>query len=108
MAIDPFIQMLRTIPFVALECFVHRVNICFPALFPGMEPLQGSHIENIDVPLCIDCVHFITDGRADLGRCSVYGKRNPVTGKITHSYAELVRQNETECGPKGKNFIQSW
>jgi len=98
--------MLWTIPFVAVVCFVHRANICFPTFFPGMEPLQGPYIENLEVPLCVDCAHFITDGRDDLGRCSIYGKRNPVTGKITHSYAELVRENATECGPTGKDYTR--
>lgn len=99
--------MLWTVPIVAVLCLVHRAPHCFPVLFPDVDPLGVSYIENADVPLCMDCVHFNRTeyGSLDLGRCSLFGKRNPVSGKITHSYAERVREDDTECGPEGVHFM---
>ena len=99
--------MLWTKPIVAILCLIHRAPHCFPVWFPRVDPIGASYIENVDVPLCIDCVHFnMTEyGRADLGRCSLYGKRNPVTGTITNTFAEVVRENDTECGAEGVHFM---
>ena len=88
------------IPPVPLPTIPHMLN----------DSLYVKHgIEHAEAPLCIHCVHFdtsVSNGRADLGRCSLYGTRNLITGIITYTYAELVRQNDSQCRPSGVNFVQ--
>ena len=64
-------------------------------------------IENLNVPICRNCVHFkpSTSG-VEYGRCSQFGRKNIVTGDIYIDYADFCRNNESLCGKEGKLFLQ--
>ena len=60
--------------------------------------------------LCATCVHFIVPGKKMLlddlaalldGKCALYGKVDPVTGRRTFDGADAVRRHGA-CGEKGR------
>jgi hypothetical protein len=42
-----------------------------------------------------------------MGKCSLYGKINLVTGEIEHEYASVVRSIDNMCGLNGTHFEDS-
>lgn len=64
-------------------------------------------IKNSDLPACKNCVHFIPDNIGySFSMCKKFGKKDLVSDKIVHSFADICRMNETECGNEGKHFIK--
>ena len=64
--------------------------------------------------LCKDCKFFLPTmygGKFDIGRhmgrCSLYGKINLVTGEIEHEYASIVRSMDSMCGINGTHFEEN-
>ena len=74
----------------------------------------SSFIKYKDLPVCINCVHFIEDktnypydpppNDEKYGKCKLFGKQDMVTGNIKYEYASLSRENEKKCGEKGQYF----
>jgi len=64
---------------------------------------------------CIQCAHYIQYKYANpydeiygpemiLGKCSLFGKENLVTGQTEHDDALICRKNDSKCGKDGKFF----
>jgi len=76
----------------------------------------SSFIKNRDLPLCINCVHFIKDvsnypydppsNDERYGKCKLFGYQNVVTGYNNYTYASMCRHDDNKCGEKGKYFTK--
>lgn len=73
--------------------------------------LVVSHVKKIIYPNCVDCKHFIkahsflprkTD--TSFSRCSMFGTKDVVSGKIMNDYTDWSRQDNNRCGVEGKYF----
>ena len=68
-------------------------------------------IQNSDLPVCLNCVHFIRPSRQDdyelYGRCKKYGKMNLITGEIQYSLAISCRLDDDKCGSDGTGFKET-
>jgi hypothetical protein len=64
---------------------------------------------------CITCVNYIkykcTDPydeiyytQTKIGKCSVFGTENLVTGEIVHENALICRNDENKCGYNGRYY----
>ena len=64
---------------------------------------------------CIQCAHYIQYKYANpydeiygpeiiLGKCSLFGKENLVTGQTEYDDALICRINDSKCGTHGKFF----
>lgn len=60
-------------------------------------------IRNAKLPVCFDCLHFV-QGTQKSGRCSKFGEKNVVSGKVTYVNAEEARITENMCSQKGNYF----
>ena len=77
-----------------------------------------SHlIENIILPTCVNCVHFMNysnmypsrgNVNQELGKCKLFGKKNLVSGKITYDYASESRTSDNKCGIEGKYYKEKY
>jgi len=77
-------------------------------LFP-MTTTCEKIIRNINIPSCKKCIYFIPapynfDFTSNFNKCAKFGEKDIVTDKINHDFAELCRQDETNCGKEGKYF----
>jgi hypothetical protein len=66
-------------------------------------------ITNIDTPACKNCVYYKpsllnNDFTSLLNKCSKFGTKNIITGKVIYDYADMTRQDENKCGNDGKYF----
>jgi hypothetical protein len=57
-------------------------------------------IRNAKLPVCLDCVYFVQG----LKRCSKFGDKDVVSGKISYVNAESARSIENMCSRKGIYF----
>jgi hypothetical protein len=63
-------------------------------------------IKNRDLPICVNCVHFIEPKRQDddyelYGRCKMFGQMNLITGDIHYGLAISCRSDNEKCGYLG-------
>jgi hypothetical protein len=59
----------------------------------------------MNVPICINCVHFIdSELKKDFSKCRMFGRKNIITGEIYHEYAAVCRELRDMCGNSGKLF----
>jgi len=70
-----------------------------------------NFIKNMDVPSCVDCVHFIKyetrePYNSEFGKCKLFGRKERVSGEIIYDYASICRDkiSSDACGPDGKYF----
>lgn len=71
-------------------------------------------IRNIELPLCINCLHFIEhknnypyDSLPDdeqYGRCKKFGEINFITGSIKYDLVEICRNDINKCGKNGLEY----
>ena len=70
-------------------------------------------IKNSEVPICLNCVHFIRpaelqkeyrDDYERYGRCKKFGKMNLITGEIEYDIARHCRLDDEICGYIGTEF----
>jgi|1048.fasta_scaffold30582_2 hypothetical protein len=63
--------------------------------------------------VCVNCAHFIPHeqnypynprNNELYGKCALYGKRNVVSGRVIHQYADICRSDDKMCGIDGKNY----
>jgi hypothetical protein len=70
---------------------------------------KPSFIKNAMLPSCINCKYFIenTSLSNDIayGRCSVFGKKDIITGEVKFDYAIHCREDETRCDSSGIYFV---
>ena len=57
-------------------------------------------IQNSADPICITCKHFITKTKS----CSIFGKKDVVTGNIIYQNALICRNDLDQCGPSGIRY----
>ena len=57
-------------------------------------------IRNARLPVCLDCAYFVQS----LKRCSKFGEKDVVSGKVTYVSAESARTIENMCSRKGIYF----
>lgn len=66
---------------------------------------------------CINCIHYmkhinnypcdeIYDSENKLGKCSMFGKQDFVSGEIEYEYASACRNSQSKCGEEGTYFIK--
>lgn len=76
---------------------------------------EKSFIKNIEVPICINCVHFIkfkTKNTYDvngslnlhLSQCKKFGIKNVLSGKIEYEQASKCRFNNDMCSNNATYF----
>ena len=67
-----------------------------------------TQIKRLNSPECRNCKHFMPKKGAleeyEYGRCSQFGEKDVVTGKIKYKYASVSRILSWECGEKGKYY----
>jgi hypothetical protein len=66
-----------------------------------------SLVKNINKPECVKCKHFIQETNL-VGRCSMFGNKDVVTGQIKYEYASVARMSLLtirNCGVNGKYFV---
>ena len=74
----------------------------------------SSFIKSKNLPVCINCVHFIHDetdypydpppNDKKFGKCKLFGYQNMITGEIIYDYATETRNNENKCGVNAQYF----
>ena len=60
-------------------------------------------IKNIRLPSCADCNYYIA-GTAKTGKCTKFGEKDIITGKITYENALHTRLTENMCSITGHYF----
>ena len=66
-------------------------------------------IQNFNIPTCKNCVYYKknqydTNFDSNFNRCTKFGYKEIITGKISHDFASYCRNDETKCGKEGKYF----
>jgi hypothetical protein len=57
--------------------------------------------------ICKNCAYFReVRGQALLGKCTKFGEKNIITGKISYACAYNVRNDEDLCGKRGVYYIE--
>ena len=70
--------------------------------------LVSATIKNSQVPLCKNCIHYRPNPfTSSMSKCSQFGNKDVVTGKIKYDYADLSRIYEDKCGLEGKYFNET-
>lgn len=64
---------------------------------------RGQFIRNAKLPVCFECIYFI-QGMQKSGKCSKFGEKNVVSGKISYVNAEEARTIENMCSTRGTYF----
>ena len=64
------------------------------------------NIQNINVPICINCQFFIPDKKDPIsyGKCNQFGTKCMVTGNFLYTSAQICRQDDMLCGNTGKRY----
>jgi len=68
---------------------------------------RRDFIINASYPICKNCLFYQPhhgSSPTDLAKCTKYGKKDVVTGKITYGFATIVRYDEDKCGTKGIDY----
>ena len=67
---------------------------------------MNPRVQNMEKPVCQQCRYFRTSFLNDptFGKCAQFGKKNLVSGIITHEFAELCRKDPQQCGVNGTYF----
>ena len=60
-------------------------------------------IKNIRLPSCADCNYYVP-GTIKSGKCTKFGEKDIVSGKITYENAVYTRTTENMCSEKGVYF----
>jgi len=64
---------------------------------------KKQFIKNIRLPSCADCNYYIA-GTAKTGKCTKFGEKDIITGKITYENALHTRLTENMCSIKANYF----
>ena len=71
---------------------------------------KDPNIINGNLPTCSRCIHYrnffsiFLPINNHFGKCSKFGEKNIITGKINYEYADDIRSDENKCGYDGKLF----
>ena len=66
-------------------------------------------IKNFNIPACRNCIYYKPNTlyggfTSPFNKCTKFGEKNIITGKITYNYADDCRNDEAKCGKEGKYF----
>ena len=74
----------------------------------------NKFIRNKNLPVCIDCLHFIEDtnnypydplpSNKIYGKCKKFGEINFITGLIEYDFAKICRDDINKCGKNGLEY----
>jgi len=77
----------------------------------------GYIIRNRELPICINCLHFIEDKiyypydqipcDEQYGRCKKFGQVNLISGAIKYDLARDCRFDVSKCGNSGSEYIEN-
>lgn len=80
-----------------------RLNLLF-ILFAK----KKEFIINSEYPTCKNCVFFRESSepynKYHLGKCSLFGEKNNISGEITYTYAGTCRTTSKLCGEDGQYY----
>ena len=70
---------------------------------------RNQNIKNSEILLCKNCFYFYPVSKEEniiyeKSLCFKYGNKNIVSGEVSYEFAHNIRQSESKCGLKGKNF----
>lgn len=71
---------------------------------------KKNYITHLNVPICKDCVHYKNHylvGNYEHGKCSLFGKKDFVTGVIKYEYADFCRYSNNKCGENALHFEEN-
>lgn len=78
-------------------------------------PTGKVFIKNSDLPICLNCSHFIRptelqkeyrDNYELYGRCKKFGKMSLITGEIEYDNARNCRLDDETCGNIGTEYTE--
>jgi hypothetical protein len=66
-------------------------------------------IKNFNIPACKNCIYYKPNTlyggfTSPFNKCTKFGEKDIITGKITYNYADDCRNDEAKCGKEGKYF----
>jgi len=61
---------------------------------------KTQFIKNSGLQSCIDCLYYLSKS----GRCTKFGEKDIITGKIVHENASRIRYTENLCGFNANYF----
>ena len=78
-------------------------------LFSISQLSSKNFIKNIQISECKNCIHylqhdFIYNELSLYNKCSKFGEKNIINGKIEYDIARDCRKDEEKCGNEGKYF----
>ena len=78
-------------------------------LFSISQTYSKNFIKNIQTPECKHCIHYqphdFTFGElSPYNKCSKFGEKDIINGKIEYYIAKNCRKDEEQCGNEGKYF----
>ena len=68
-----------------------------------VEVSKKQFIKNIRLPTCADCNYYIA-GTVKTGKCTKFGEKDIITGKITYENTLYTRLTENMCSITGHYF----
>ena len=68
--------------------------------------ISAQFIKNKNLPACINCI-FYNSGHLKSSKCSKFGEKDIITGKIIYESAIFSRTNENMCGKSGNYYQES-
>jgi hypothetical protein len=71
---------------------------------------NNKFIKNSEYPVCKNCKFYKIDQTFPndylLGKCTLFGYQNIITGEINHNYADITRKENNLCTIKGIYFVK--
>jgi hypothetical protein len=64
---------------------------------------KTQFIKNMKYPACNDCFYYI-QGKLKPSKCTKFGEKNVITGKIIYEDVSIVRLDDNLCGKKGNYY----
>jgi len=63
-------------------------------------------IKNMHFPVCKKCIYYQNNilNEPHNNKCTQFGTKDVISGKISYTYAEFCRNDEHRCGQEGKQF----
>lgn len=107
----PIMMICQSFDFI--NSYIYNKKIFY--ISSNIQMKKNNYVENIELPLCINCKHFIehkTNYPYDdlpndqlYSKCNLFYDINLITGKKINFYTKKCREDNNLCGEKGKFFI---
>jgi len=98
---------MKTLFYILLRqtivCVPQTLSAPIPFVFTPY--LYSTALHNMNLPNCIDCIHFQKNYWNNYqSKCKYFGEKNMITGIIEYEYAADCRSDDKKCGIEGKHF----